>query len=113
MEMKVRIWMQERFLIKKSSAIKLIQMEQMKRASKDTNMKNCNMHLPAVYEYSTLKPRPSSSSSLVNLIHIKRPEEVTIPGLFDPQNRSINGEKANGPSRISILSKRHSKDGSI
>ncbi len=69
--------------------------------------------LPAIKVYLTWKPKPSSSSSLVNLIHMKRPVEVTTPGLFGPQKRSIRGEKPKGPSLISIWSKRHSKEGSI
>lgn len=69
--------------------------------------------LPAMKVYLMRKPRPSSSSSLVNLIHMKRPVDVTRPGFFPPQKRSMSGENPNGPSRISMWSKRHSNDGSM
>ena len=67
---------------------------------------------PAMKVYLMRKPRPSSSSSLVNLIHMKRPVDVTRPGFLPPQKRSRSGEKPKGPSRISMWSKRHSKEGS-
>lgn len=57
---------------------------------------------PAMKVYLMRKPRPSSSSSLVNLIHMKRPVDVTRPGFFPPQKRSISGENPKGPSRISM-----------
>lgn len=69
--------------------------------------------LPAMKVYLMRKPRPSSSSSLMNLIHMNRPVDVTRPGFFPPQKRSMSGENPNGPSRISMWSKRHSNDGSM
>lgn len=70
-------------------------------------------HSPAMKVYLIRKPRPSSSSSLLNLIHMNRPVDVTNPGFFTPQKRSMSGENPNGPSRISMWSNRHSNDGSM
>lgn len=59
-------------------------------------------HSPAMKVYLMRKPRPSSSSSLLNLIHMNRPVDVTNPGFFTPQKRSMSGENPKGPSRISM-----------
>lgn len=68
---------------------------------------------PGINEYLARNPIPSSSSSELNLIHMNLPVDLISGGLFTPQNRSMSGEKPNGPSRISKWSKRHSNDGSM